>query len=132
MGFNTQIYIFSGGQGKINLTWLVKMLLYFCNVKQKRITWSIGNSTRTEAMRMTNNFRTIIHESQEENLLAAKRAVRRTRKAYMHRRAEMAGDVIDIIIGGKIIERHLCRTVAPCPEVRTRTQFCVEEMALYQ
>lgn len=81
---------------------------------------------------MTNNFQTFVHESQEENLLAAKRTVRRTRRAYMHRRTEMAGDVIDIIVGGEIIERHICRSVARYPQAQIRRRFCVEEMALYQ
>ena len=48
----------------------------------------------------------ILHKNQEENLSAAKKSLKKHRKAYMHRRIDLGGDVIDIIDDGKIIERH--------------------------
>ena len=44
-----------------------------------------------------------IHKDREENLSAAKNSLKKHRKAYMHRRTDLSGDVIDIIDDGKII-----------------------------
>lgn len=70
--------------------------------------------------------------SPEANLRSAKRSLHQHRHAYMHRRLDLVGDVIDIIDNGQIIERH----IADGPTVqRTKLfyqRFLVEDMALYQ
>ena len=75
----------------------------------------------------------ILHKDQEENLSAAKKSLKKHRKAYMHRRTDLGGDVIDIIDDGKIIERH--RSSSPgisfSPKCHRRI-VPIEEMALYQ
>lgn len=82
---------------------------------------------------MTNSFKTLVHGSEEESLLAAKRTVRSVRNACIHRRTEMPGDVIDILVGMEVIERHVCCSVTRTPQVQVRPRyFCIEEMALYQ
>ena len=83
-------------------------------------------------MGTTNSVRTFIHQSPEENLLAAKRAVRLVRHAHLHRRTGCAeGDVIEIMAGARVIERHICHVpviIGPTP----RRPFRVEELALYR
>ena len=79
-----------------------------------------------------NSFQTIEHNSREANLLAAKRAVRNNRRAHMQRHTDLGEDIIDIMIGANIIERHVCHTAEPIqPTVRPR-RFCIEELALYR
>ena len=97
------------------------------------------------------------HETREENLRAAKAAVRSKRGARMLRRADLRGDTIDIMVGREVIERHFCpagtgpglSTAAGSgrislgqdpgagPEmylggIAVRRRFCVEAQALYQ
>ena len=75
----------------------------------------------------------ILHKNQEENLSAAKKSLKKHRKAYMHRRIDLGGDVIDIIDDGKIIERHRSSGLGFPFSPRNRRRFVpVEEMALYQ
>ena len=77
------------------------------------------------------SFQTIEHNSREANLLAAKRAVRSNRRAHMQRHTDLGEDVIDIIIGSDIIERHVCHTAEPFVQTPRRRRFCIEELALY-
>ena len=72
------------------------------------------------------------NSSPEANLRSAKRSLRQHRHAYMHHRLDMAGDVIDIIENGLIIERHIAdgATIRTAKMVWHMTP--VEEMALYQ
>ena len=81
---------------------------------------------------MTNSFQIIEHISREANLLAAKRAVRSNRRAHMHRHTDFGEDVIDIIVGADIIERHVCHTAEPVVPVARSRRFCIEELALYR
>ena len=75
----------------------------------------------------------ILHKDQEENLSAAKKSLKKHRKAYMHRRTDLGGDVIDIIDDGKIIERHRSNSPVISFSPRNCQRFVpVEEMALYQ
>ena len=81
---------------------------------------------------MTNSFQIIEHISREANLLAAKRAVRSNRRAHMHRHTDLGEDIIDIMIGTDIIERHVCHTEEPFVQTPRRRRFCIEELALYR
>ena len=75
----------------------------------------------------------ILHKDREENLSAAKKSLKAHRKAYMHRRTDLGGDVIDIIDDGKIIERHRSNCLGISFSPRNCRKFVpVEEMALYQ
>ena len=79
-----------------------------------------------------NSFQTIEHASREENLQEAKRAVRNTRRAHMHRHTDLGEDIIDVMVGADIVERHVCHTAEPFIPVPMRRRFCIEELALYQ
>lgn len=72
------------------------------------------------------------NSSPEANLRSAKRSLRQHRHAYMHRRLDMAGDVIDIIDDGQIIERHIADGQTIQETKLSYRRFPVEEMALYQ
>ena len=75
----------------------------------------------------------ILHKDQEENLSAAKKSLKQHRKAYMHRRIDLGGDVIDIIDDGKIIERHRSNGPGISISPRNCRRFVpVAELALYQ
>ncbi len=76
--------------------------------------------------------KTIEHESREANLQAAKQAVRTNRKAFLQRHTDLGADIIDVVRGTDIIERHICRTSEPYTPIRRTRPFCVEELALYQ
>jgi len=77
-------------------------------------------------------LKTIEHETREANLQAAKQAIRTNRKAYLQRRNEPGEDVIDVVLGSDIIERHFCKTNEPLAPIRRIKPFCIEELALYQ
>ena len=81
---------------------------------------------------MMNSFQTIEHTSREDNLLAAKRAVRSNRRAHMQRHTDIGEDIIDIMIGADIIERHVCHVAEPFIQTPRRRRFCIEELALYR
>ena len=70
--------------------------------------------------------------SPEANLRSAKRSLRQHRHAYMHRRLDLGGDVIDIIDNGQIIERHIADGLTIQTAKMVRRVIPVEEMALYQ
>ena len=70
--------------------------------------------------------------SPEANLRSAKRSLRQHRNAYMHRRLDLGGDVIDIIENGRIIERHIADGLTIQTAKMVRRVIPVEEMALYQ
>ena len=75
----------------------------------------------------------ILHKDQEENLSAVKKSLKQHRKAYMHRRTDLGGDVIDIIDDGKIIERHRSNSPGISFSSGNYRRFVpVEEMALYR
>ena len=77
-------------------------------------------------------LKTVEHETREANLRAAKQAVKTNRKAYLQRRNAPGEDIIDVILGSDIIERHICKTNVPYAPVRRTIPFCIEELALYQ
>jgi len=77
-------------------------------------------------------LKTIEHKTREANLQAAKQAVKTNRKAYLQRRNEPGEDVIDVVLGSNIIERHICKTNEPYVPVPRTRPFCIEELALYQ
>ena len=81
----------------------------------------------------TNSVSVIDHGSQEENLLAAKHALKQNRKAHLMRHTGLGEDVIDIMVGSEVVERHKCSSVFSPVFIPTRQRrFCVEELALYQ
>lgn len=69
----------------------------------------------------------IRHKGQEENLLAAKRALRQYRGAWLNRRLDLGGDVLDIIWGDRIVERH-CSCSSGC-FMKSRP---VEDLVMYR
>lgn len=78
-------------------------------------------------------------ESRESNLSAAKRALKQYRGAYLHREASADDDVICIVVGGEIIEKHICKlphrvSTASHTTVRPviHRLFRIEDLALYQ
>lgn len=79
-----------------------------------------------------NNPSVHTHMTREENLLAAKRAVRRTRHAWIMRHTGTGADILDIMVGTEIIERHVCNTEMPFTPLHRKRVFCVEALALYQ
>lgn len=64
-----------------------------------------------------------LHESREANLLAAKHAVKARRHSMLMRLTNTPDDVIDVVEGGAVLERHVCKRKDP---------FCVEDLAMYQ
>ena len=79
---------------------------------------------------MTSSIRTFVHSSPEENLLEAKRSVRKLSRAHLHRILNLGDDIIEVRCGTDVLERHVCHTgIMPA---RTGSRFCVEEMALYR
>lgn len=75
---------------------------------------------------------TIQNGSPEENLLSAKRSLRQHRHAYLHRRLDLPGDVIDVIEDGVILERHVSADPSKLSMIRIYGHTPVEEMALYR
>lgn len=80
---------------------------------------------------MASNPPIVIHESQEANLLAAKQAIRKNIGSYFHRHTDMYDDVIDVVIGREIIERHICRKSSCVGRQISTREFKIEETALY-
>lgn len=74
----------------------------------------------------------IYHQTQEENLLAAKRAVKAHKFSMLKRLTDTADDVIDVVDGNLILERHVCKSNKPTVTIVFRNSFCVEDLALYQ
>jgi len=85
-----------------------------------------------ETGKTTNDFKVIVHASREENLLAAKRALRRTRGSHMNRRYGEGEEIIDVVVGCEVKERHVCHVDSPAPAPVPGRRFCVEELALYR
>ena len=86
-----------------------------------------------EVLMKTSSVSIIEHGSQEENLLAAKRALKQNRKAHLMRHTGPGEDVIDIMVGSEVVERHKCSCVfSPVFIPNRQRRFCVEELALYQ
>lgn len=81
---------------------------------------------------MTSNPSVIEHKTREENLLAAKRALRNNRQARISRHTGTGEDIIDVMVGSDVVERHVCRFCPYIPSQTRRRPFCVEELALYQ
>lgn len=79
-----------------------------------------------------NSVPTYIHDSREDNLLAAKRAVRGNRLARMHRTVSPGEDIIDVMVGSDVVERHVCHYAMNVVTSSQGHRFCVEELALYQ
>jgi len=77
-------------------------------------------------------LKTIEHETREANLQAAKQAIRTNRKAYLQRRNEPGEDVIDVVLGSDIIERHFCKTNENYAPIQRTRPFYIEELALYR
>lgn len=77
-------------------------------------------------LRKATTFTTFCNTSREANLSSAKRALKRHRGAWIHRDTMGDDDVIDIVIGAEIIERHLCK------KSHFVRYFRVEDLALYR
>ena len=50
----------------------------------------------------------------------------------LDRHTDLGEDVIDIIVGADIIERHVCHTAEPIQSTVRPRRFCIEELALYR
>lgn len=94
-------------------------------------------------LRKAHTFTSFCNGSKEANLLAAKRALKRYRGAYLHRDITGDDDVIDIVVGSEIMEQHVCRCPKwlqqepsereiPMPQPKIARYFRVEDLALYQ
>lgn len=82
-------------------------------------------------LRKATTFTTFRSTSREANLYAAKQALKRHRGAYLHRDTTSDDDVIDIVIGVEIMERHIFKC-AKQAQPRPIRHFRIEDMALYQ
>ena len=80
---------------------------------------------------MTNSPSEFFHPTREDNLTAAKRAARRTRRSRILRHSGMSADVIDIMVGNETIERHICRSAGPYIPICDRKKTAIESLALY-
>lgn len=83
-------------------------------------------------IRMKNDYETVFHNSREESLIAAKNFVRKHRKSYLMRRNDMADDVIDILSGQDILQRHICRCEQYSIKEIVSRPFNIEDFALYR
>jgi len=86
-----------------------------------------------EMMKTTSRAVVIEHHSHEENLAAAKHSVRSRPGARLNRVSDSGEDIIDVVVGCDVVERHVCHQVfesKKSPSVKY--QFRIEDLALYQ
>lgn len=80
-------------------------------------------------LKESENLPIVRHDCAEKALLFAKRGVRRIQGSHLRRNTESSDFVMDIILEGMVVERHISTTDSESHATRKRTK--IEDMALY-